>query len=327
MKIIYDQDKPCRLDRYLTEIDNNDLYSRNFIEKLIKDGKITVNSKQVKKSYPLNKGDAIDIEIPPPPDTHIKPESIPLEVIYEDDFLAVINKSAGISVHPAPSQTSGTIANAIINRFGNNLPHMDLPSRPGIVHRLDKNTSGLMIIAKDSKTLSRLSKNFSERKIDKFYKAIIFGVPAELEGTVTTCIIRDPKQRTRMKVAEQGREATTRYRIEKIFDFFSLADVMPVTGRTHQIRLHFDHLNCPVAGDTSYGMKKGLSSLPINLRKRISAHIDKKLKRHALHAYRLRFRHPMNDQIMDLKIDLPSDMKDFLNWLETEFESHEINWG
>ncbi len=326
MKIVYERNEPLRIDKYLAESDHSELYSRSFIDKLISSGKIRVNSKIVKKSYLLDKNDVIEIEIPPAPEKNIKAEPIPLEIVYEDHFLAVINKAAGISVHPAPGQTSGTVANAILNSFGNSLPYLDSPSRPGIVHRLDKNTSGLLLIAKDDRTLSRLSRAFSERKITKHYQAIIYGIPQSPEDTITTMIERNKKNRVKMSVSKKGREAVTRYRIVKTFEFFSLADVMPVTGRTHQIRVHFDHINHPIAGDDIYGKKKGLFLLPVNLRKKAAAFFTKNMPRHALHAYKLKFTHPITGKELALEIDLPEDMKGFINWLESRFETYEPQW-
>ena len=203
---------------------------------------------------------------------------------------------------------------------------MDNPTRPGIVHRLDKQTSGLLIIARDDKTLSRLNKAFSDRKIRKYYQAILLGIPGDLEGTIKTLINRNRKERTKMTVSQTGKESETRFRILKTFEFFSHANVMPITGRTHQIRVHFDHINCPIAGDATYGKKKGLSHLPVHLRKRINAGLEKRLPRQALHAYRLKFKHPVTNDEIDLEIELPEDMQNVLDWLATEFESYEPQW-
>jgi 23S rRNA pseudouridine1911/1915/1917 synthase len=326
MKLIYDRNEPIRIDKYLAAINHPDLYSRSFIDKLISERQITVNSETVKKSYLLEKNDQIELTIPPPRDRDIEGEAIPLDIVYEDEYLAVINKKAGISVHPAPGQYSGTVANAIINRFGKNLPFLDNPSRPGIVHRLDKNTSGLLIVAKDDRTLSRLSRAFSERKIEKRYKAVIYGIPQNLEGTISTMISRHKKERIKMSVSSVGREAVTKYRVLKTFEFFSLIDIKPITGRTHQIRVHFDHLNNPIAGDTVYGKKKGLYLLPVNLRSMITAYFEKKLPRHALHAYKLSFEHPVSGELLNQVIDLPKDMIQFISWLESRFENYELDW-
>ncbi|MBW6516263.1 MAG: RluA family pseudouridine synthase [Candidatus Cloacimonetes bacterium] len=322
MKYIYDSKTVLRIDKYLAELGIEELYSRSFINKLIDSGQITVNSQKIKKSYLLNENDVIDIKIPPPIEKQIKAEPIPLDIVMEDDFLAIINKPPGISVHPAPNQSSGTIVNAIINHFGQNMPYLDNPARPGIVHRLDKNTSGLLIVAKDDKTLSKLSRAFSERKIKKHYQAILIGIPKSFEGSIKTLINRNKKERIKMSVAQKGREAITNYRILKTFEFFSLADIMPVTGRTHQIRVHFDYINCPIAGDEVYGKNKKMSHLPIHLRKRVSSYFDKHLLRQALHAYRLTFIHPITKQVIDLEIDLPTDMKNMIDWLASQFETY-----
>jgi len=308
-------------------LEHDELYSRSYIDRLIKSGHITVNGEEIKKSYLLEDGDVIEILIPPPRSKKLEPEPIPLKIVYEDEYLAVINKPPGISVHPSPNQISGTVANAIINIFGSNLPYMDTPMRPGIVHRLDKNTSGLLIIAKDDRTLSILNRQFAARKVIKKYQAVLLGIPQELEDTISTMINRSTKDRTKMTVSLTGREAITDYRVLRTFEYLSLVDVKPITGRTHQIRVHFDHINCPIAGDSTYGKKKGISNLPFNLRRRLSAYLNNRLQRHALHAYYLEFQHPITEKEVKILIDLPEDMQNFIKWLEQEFEVSEIEWN
>lgn len=326
MKHIYEREESQRIDKFLTSLHSAELYSRSFIDKLITKGLITVNNKIVKKSHLLSKGDVIEVVVPEPEEKVLKGENISLNVTYEDQYLAVINKPAGISVHPSPGKHSGTIANAILNRFGNSMPFLDTPCRPGIVHRLDKQTSGLMIIAKDDRTLSLLSRAFSGRKIKKYYRAILLGIPDNLEGTIRTFISRDRKDRLKMTVSAQGRESITRYRIIRTYSFFSLVDVIPVTGRTHQIRVHFKHLNYPIAGDDIYGQKGNLLHIPYHYQKKVSVFLENNLNRQALHAYRLQFLHPITGKEMDISIDLPKDMITVLGWLEKQFGFSELVW-
>lgn len=295
------------------------LYSRSMIEKLINDGLVLVNDRTVKKNYLLQESDKIEIEIPEPEPSAVIPENIPLDIVFEDEYLAVINKPAGVMVHPSPGNYSGTIANAVLHRYGKNLANSEDVLRPGIVHRLDKETSGLLLIAKDDRTLSLLNTMFSERRVKKSYKAVIAGTLDPQEGIIDKPVKRSTKDRTKMRVNSEGKEAVTCYAVEEEFFYFSLVDVSIETGRTHQIRVHFDSINRPVLGDSSYGAKKLKSLLPVNIQKKVMLYIERRLSRQALHAYRLGFEHPITGEDVNVEIQLPEDMANLVEWLRKHF--------
>ncbi len=325
MKIIYNLNEPNRIDKYISKLDIPDLYSRSLIEKLIKDGHIKVNDRPVKKNYQLKFSDNIEINIPEPQQLKAEAEKIPLDIVYEDEYFAVINKQAGVTVHPTPGNYSGTIVNAILYHFGDNLANAADDIRPGIVHRLDKDTSGLLIIAKNDKILHMFNKIFAERKINKYYKAITAGIPKEPEGVISLNIGRSSKDRTKMTVRKSGRHALTEYKTEKTYNYFSLVDIHLKTGRTHQIRVHFNYINCPILGDDSYGSNKLKNLIPLNIYKKASFYIQRHLQRQALHAYKLEFIHPVTEKEITLQTPLPADMQKCLQWLQTFLIESEVN--
>jgi 23S rRNA pseudouridine1911/1915/1917 synthase len=320
MELEYNSQEHCRLDKFLVEAKINILYSRNYIDKLINSDNILVNGKPVKKSHQLKSGDLIKITIPEQQKTDLQPENIALDILYEDEQLAIINKAAGITVHPAPGNESGTLVNALLYHFRDNLSSGSGQNRPGIVHRLDKDTSGLLLIAKDDKTQSQLSRMFQKREIEKYYKAIVVGVPPEDEGIIKTGISRSKSERKKMSVATVGKEALTYYRIDRHYDVFSLLEVKLETGRTHQIRVHFSHINCPILGDRTYSsLKRTLNKLPYNFHKKVKYLLANHLKRQALHAWRIKLKHPVTGKIIDIEAPLPADLLYCLNWLEDNF--------
>lgn len=320
MRIIYQEEKSYRIDKYLIGLRKDELYSRSFIERLIKDGNITVNQEKIKKSYLLHSGDEIDITIPQKPDLEMTPQNIPLDIVWQDKYLAVVNKQAGIAVHPGAGNRDGTIVNALMYHLKGQLSSAHDCMRPGIVHRLDKDTTGLLVVAKDDKTHSLLSQQFQNRQIKKYYKAITVGIPRTAEGTIETYIERSLKDRTKMTIANSGRIAITHYKIEKYFDFFSLVDIQLETGRTHQIRVHFSHINCPILGDNTYStLKRTLSIVPFHYQKKVKYLLANHLKRQALHACRLEFTHPITGKEIKVEAPLPEDMEYTLNWLKENF--------
>lgn len=317
--LIYEHDRPIRLDKYLCSLQLEELYSRSYIEKLIVNNLVKVNSETVKKSHLLQKGDDIEIDIPPAEKKKLTPEKIELDICYEDDDLAVVNKPAGLTVHPAPGNRSGTLVNALLYHF-NELSHGYEPDRPGIVHRLDKDTSGLIMVAKNDRTQSLLSQMFQNREIDKWYRAILVNLPPHEEGIIETNIARSKKNRTKMTIAQNGKKAISTYKVLEYYDYFSYVEVKLLTGRTHQIRLHCAHLNCPVLGDDTYASAKQVKNMiPSELHKKLKALLKNHLRRQALHAYRLRFTHPHSGEIIDLNADIPDDMQYTLNWLKENF--------
>ncbi len=320
LQINYTEEADIRLDVYLSHSNIEELYSRSQIDKLIADGKITVNGKQEKKSYKLNAGDEIRIFIPKPVSSEILPQDIPLEIIYQDEYLVVINKQAGIAVHPGTGIADGTLVNALMYNFCGKLSSGSDVSRPGIVHRLDKDTTGLIIVAKDDRTHSLLGELFRQNSIKKTYLAILCGVPSKPEATIENLLNRSKSDRTRMAVSKVGRKAITHYKVLQDYHFFSVVQIGLETGRTHQIRVQFAHLNCPVLGDQVYSsLKRTLSLVPEHYHKKVKYLLSRHLKRQALHAAELEFIHPVSEEKIKLEAPLPQDIIYTMNWLEKNF--------
>ncbi len=308
---------PLRLDSYLGKNDELDI-TRTKAEKLIAEGLVLVNGQVVSKKYKVKTGDKIKLTISPPPPTEIVGENIPLEIVYEDEHLAVIDKPAGMVTHPAAGNYSGTLVNALIYHF-KNLPISNGADRPGIIHRLDKETSGLILIAKDEKSLTSLQQAIQERKIKRTYWAIIFGHIKKTEGEINLPVGRSLKDRKKMTVTDlNSREAITSYKLLKRFRTYDLLEVNLLTGRTHQIRVHFTHLGHPVLGDPDYGGRekwhKGIFAPERPLGKKLL----KLINRQALHARYLEFDHPITNKKVTCETDLPEDFKKILELLETE---------
>jgi len=320
MEIIYQEESSQRIDKYIVSLKDKRLYSRSFIDKLIKDNFIKVDNKPVKKNHHLKKGEIINIEIPERTSSLPEPEDITLDIVYEDESLIIINKQAGLTVHPAPGNPKGTLVNALVYHFKDDLSSGNDKLRPGIIHRLDKNTSGLMIVAKNDRIHYLLSKMFQERKIGKYYQAIVAGVPKISEDSIITFINRSRKDRKKMSVSDSGKKAITHYKIMKEFDFFSHLEIKLETGRTHQIRVHLSHINCPVLGDGTYSnLKRTLNPIPTHLQKKVKYLLANHLQRQALHSYKLSFDHPITNKTIEIEIELPEDMRYTLNLLEQNF--------
>lgn len=302
-----------RIDVYLThQIENA---SRTKVQQAIEDGLVLVNGRPVKASYQLNPDDIIDIELPRPAPPEAKPENIPLSVVYEDDDLLIINKPAGMVTHPAYGNYSGTLVNALLYH-SQSLSHVRSELRPGIVHRLDKDTTGLMVVAKTDAAHTFLADQFSRRTIDREYWAIVWGVFKEGSGTIEASLARSKRDRKKVSVAADGKPAVTEYRVLREFDFLSLVRLKLKTGRTHQIRVHLAHIGHPVFGDPTYGgrnpqwggLEKKKSQRAVNLLKLIS--------RQALHAKTIGFVHPRTHERRVFESDLPGDMRAILDVLE-----------
>ena len=281
-------DKPgARLDKFVSE--KCPEISRTQAQKLIAEGYITVNGCAARPSLKLDAGDKIDILIPPTPPSPLSPETIPLNILYEDDDLLVVDKPAGLTVHPAPGHPGHTLVNAILSHF----PHLaDISDslRPGIVHRLDKDTSGAMLVAKNRAAQLNLINQFKSRAIVKAYLVLVKGRLTPERGIIEAAIGRHPGNRKRMAVVTGGREARTQYRVIKYIDDYTLLEVTPETGRTHQIRVHLAAIGYPVVGDTVYGVK--------------SPH----LSRQFLHASRLGFKLPSTGEYVEFTSELPPDL-------------------
>ena len=304
-----------RLDKYLsTQIPGT---SRARIQRLISEQKVLVDQVPAKASLCLNGGETIEItgamELPP---LRAIPEAIPLDIVYEDDDLAVINKPAGMMVHAGAGATDsarnrGTLVNALLHRF-NQLSRVGDETRPGIVHRLDKETSGLIIVAKNDDAHRRLAAQFSSREVKKTYVALVHGWMKEERGTVSSGISRDRARRTRMTTRRSGgREAITHYQVKRRLDSkfgkFALLEVRIDTGRTHQIRVHLAALGHPVVGDTLYGAPREIRGKNANI---------VTLPRNFLHAAGLQFQHPRTGELLTFSRPLPSELSDFLERIE-----------
>ena len=301
IKTIVPENAPARLDVFLTGQFPD--FSRSRIQQLIRDGRVRVDGQLTDKSgQTIKPGQEIILEIPPPVTTEITGEKIDLVIIYEDENVLVVDKPAGMVVHPAYGHGSGTLVNAILGREGE-LPMINGEFRPGIVHRLDKETSGLILIAKNDRSLHHLQEQFKNRKVEKNYLALVDGHPPTPVGRVDAPIGRDPRNRKKMAVVEPGlgREAVTDFQMVQEFRNHTYLGIHPLTGRTHQIRVHMRFLGCPVTGDTVYGLKK--PSVTLN--------------RHFLHATRLVIRLPDEDQSRIFTAGLPAELQIVLDELST----------
>jgi 23S rRNA pseudouridine1911/1915/1917 synthase len=293
-----------RLDAFLaSQIDG---WSRARLQKLIENEDVLVNGKPSKPSYKLREGDDLEIELTATSTIEFAPENIPIDVVYEDDTLVVVNKPAGLVVHPAAGTPSGTLANALAFHF----QHLPGGVRPGIVHRLDRDTSGLLVVAKTEAALENLSDQFRDRTVFKSYVALVHGRVLSDSGKIDQPLARDPSNRTRMAVMRGGRNALSLYHVRRTFQRFTLLDVELKTGRTHQIRVHLAWLKHPVVGDETYGGGRDNTIQDPQLRARI-----RNLKRHFLHAEKLAFTHPVTREVMKFESPLPAELSELLELL------------
>ncbi len=301
-------DSQARLDSYLAaQIEG---WSRARIQRLIEDGDVLINGRVVKSAYKLRAGDVVEVELVQPSVASFAPESIPLEIIYEDEELVVVNKPAGLVVHPGAGVASGTLANALAFHF-QNLSQRAGATRPGIVHRLDKDTSGLIVVAKTEDAHEKLAEQFRTREVFKSYVALVHGPVKEESGRIEQPIARDPRHRTRMAVVRGGRPALSLYRVRQRFERFTLLDVDIKTGRTHQIRVHLQWLKHPVVGDETYSGGRD-KTIP-DVRQRAAVN---KLGRIFLHAAQLGFHHPRTNDELRFNAPLPPELTTLLEALE-----------
>jgi 23S rRNA pseudouridine1911/1915/1917 synthase len=306
---IDESDARARLDSFLAARIAS--WSRARLQRLIEDGDVLVNGRTAKGSYKLKTKDEIEVELTPSPSSVFAPENLPLEIVFEDDDLIVINKPAGLVVHPAAGNQSGTLANALAFHF-DQLSTQGGAIRPGLVHRLDKDTSGLLVVAKKEDVHEKLADQFRAREVFKSYLALVHGVVKETSGDIDQPLARDPRNRTRMAVVRGGRPALSLYRVRRQYNRFSLLDVEIKTGRTHQIRVHLAWLKHAVVGDEVYGGGRDNTVQHPKLRAAI-----RKLGRQFLHAEQLGFRHPRSDEPLRFAAPLPQDLSNFLKELES----------
>lgn len=297
-----------RLDVYLAGLESLNL-TRSFIGILIEGGQILLNTKSVKASRKVKNSDVISINLPPPKILEILPEAIPLDIIFEDEYLLVLNKQAGLVVHPSANTVNGTLVNALLYHCKDGLSQINGVLRPGIVHRLDKDTTGLMLACKNDLAHRRLAEQIKSRQVERYYQTLVLGNLKETSGSVIKPIGRDPSDRKRMRIfetLEHARYAKTnwqllkRYRYKASQDPFTLLECKLDTGRTHQIRVHMNYIKHPIIGDAVYGIEKN------------------KLKayRPLLHSYKLELTHPITEERLKFEIDLPEDFKVSLSFLE-----------
>ena len=307
--------EPLRIDKFL--LDRLPNVTRNKIQDGIKNKFVVVNDFGVKANYKVRPGDIIRIMLPKPPrDTEVLPENIPLNIAYEDTAILVVNKPAGMVVHPAYNNWTGTLVNALTYHF-QNLPTMEAnEGRPGLVHRIDKDTSGLLVIAKTEKAMTSLARQFFDHSIERTYYALIWGEPKEDSGTITVNLGRDFKDR-RITAAfpegDFGRKAITHYKIIKSLRYVSLVQCNLETGRTHQIRAHMKYMGHPLFNDATYGGDKILKGTRFSKYKAFVQNCFKMMPRQALHAKSLGFIHPETGEHVQFSSDLPDDFKSVLN--------------
>ena len=299
-----------RIDKYLSY--RLVSTSRTRIQNASNAGNILVNNSPVKPNYKVKPGDIVQIVLPNPPrEIELIPENIPINIVYEDDDVLVVNKKPGMVVHPAYGNYTGTLVNALMYHF------RDLPlfssgeARPGLVHRIDKNTSGILVIAKNELSLNRLSRQFFDRITDRKYQALVWGTPDPPEGTITGNVGRNLKNRKIMQVFEDGSEgkpAITHYRILENLGYISLVECKLETGRTHQIRVHFSHIKHPLFNDEEYGGEQILKGTTFTKYQQFIRNCFKILPRQALHAKSLAFDHPVTGKRLSFESELPDDM-------------------
>ncbi len=299
-ELIVDQENKERIDKYIAKC-LPDL-SRVMVQKLIEEKQILVNEKSVKTSYTVQKGDKITITIPEAKETTLKPQDIPLDIVYEDDDILVVNKAKGMVVHPAAGNPEGTLVNAVMAHCKGNLSGIGGELRPGIVHRLDKDTSGLLIVAKNDKAHIQMSKQIQDREVKKIYIALVRGIISENEATINMPIGRSMQDRKKMAVTKKGKEAITHFQVLERFDKYTLLKVKIDTGRTHQIRVHMAEIGHPVVGDMLYSNGKNEFGVEGQM----------------LHATSLDFKHPVTQKPLHLEAPLPEYFEEVLKQLKNK---------
>jgi len=296
----YDIDPTCakkRLDIFLTEAQTD--ITRSYIKKLIETEQVTVNGSPAKAHYKLKEGDRVEVEVPDPEPLEVKPEPIPLSIVYEDESLVVIDKPPGMVVHPAPGHSGGTLVNALLHHC-DDLAGIGGVERPGIVHRLDKDTSGLIVAAKTDACMQSLTQQFKERDVHKVYLALAKGTFESKLGTIDVPIGRHKTHRKKMSThTSSGREAQTQYEVIRQLEGYAYLQLYPRTGRTHQLRVHLASIGHPILGDRLYGGTLG-PGLP-------------QIARQALHAHQLELTHPATGKLLQFQSPLPSDMANLLS--------------
>ncbi len=290
------ESKPVRLDTFISL---QCTLTRSYIQKLIREGMVTVNSSAEKNSHKVRGGDHIEILIPDKPENVLLPEDIPLDVLWQDDHIIVINKPHGLVIYPAAGNRSGTLINGLIS-ICKDLSSVGAPLRPGIIHRLDKDTSGIIVIAKNDNAFYDIARQFKNREVQKTYIALLYGNLQENKGEINAAIGRSLSDRKKMSTKTRaGKEAVTKFEVMKRLGSATLAKVRIITGRTHQIRVHFASIGNPVMGDKIYGKKTSLRIGQTTF----------KFSRQMLHAHSLSLKHPVNGDILEFNAPVPQDIE------------------
>lgn len=313
-----------RIDKFL--MDRLPNVTRTKIQNGIHDGFVKVNDKSIKPNYKVHPNDVITVSLPEPPrDTDVKPENIPLHIVFEDDHLLVINKEAGMVVHPAYQNWSGTLVNALTYHF-QNLPQMEgNDGRPGLVHRIDKDTSGLLVIAKTEIAMTSLARQFFDHSIERTYNALVWGVPEPPQGTINVHVGRSLKDRritTAFPDGDFGRHAITHYSLIKDLRYVSLVECRLETGRTHQIRAHMKYIGHPLFNDAMYGGNEIKKGTVFTKYKQFIENCFKVIPRQALHARTLGFVHPASGKFLKFESELPADFKEVIEKWENYVKHH-----
>jgi 23S rRNA pseudouridine1911/1915/1917 synthase len=304
--------KKTRIDVYLTrQVENA---TRNKVQQAISAGCVVVNGKTIKASYPVSPSDIILVTLPRPPRPSAEAEDIPLQIIYEDEVLLVVNKPAGMVTHPAYGHYTGTLVNALLHHC-THLSILNTPLRPGIVHRLDKDTSGLLVVAKTDRAHSFLARQFAKRTIEREYWALVWGSFKKRAGIIEASLGRSKKDRRKVAVTKDGKPASTEYLVLKDFEFLTLVKLKLHTGRTHQIRVHLSHIGHPVFGDPTYGGRSNDWGGLDKKRAQRAANLLKLMSHQALHAKTIGFVHPGKKSVMRFDSELPEDFNAVLKLL------------
>jgi 23S rRNA pseudouridine1911/1915/1917 synthase len=311
--------KLVRVDKFL--MDRLENSTRTKIQENVTNGRVFVNGATVKSNYKVKPLDVVSIMMPHPPrDIELHPENIPLEILFEDEHFVIINKPAGLVVHPGYGNYTGTLVNGLIYHFTNLPNSCDLAYRPGLVHRLDKNTSGVMVIAKSELAMLDLAKQFFDRTIDRRYNALVWGVPKDTEGTIKTNLARSLKNRKQVGVFEYegeiGKHAITHYKLLRDMQYVSIVECKLETGRTHQIRVHMQHIQHPVFNDIEYGGDKIIKGLPTANYKRFIENCFELIPGQALHARTLELTHPATGERMRFEKELPEGFQAIIERFE-----------
>ncbi|MEG1441603.1 MAG: RluA family pseudouridine synthase [Oscillospiraceae bacterium] len=295
---VNEDETQCRIDKYLG--DKLEGYTRSYIQKLIENSGVLINGNVVKPKQKVSQGDNITIVIPKTQETEIVPEDIPLDIVYEDDDMLVVNKPQGMVVHPAPGNYTGTLVNALMWHCGDSLSGINGEKRPGILHRIDKDTSGLLLVAKNDNAHQKLSEQIKEHSLTRAYKAIVHGNIKEDSGVIDAPIGRDSRDRKMMTITYvNSRDARTHFNVLERYGKYTLIECILETGRTHQIRVHLSKNRHPVVGDKTYGVKKEEFNLAGQL----------------LHAYKIGFIHPKTGEYMEFLSELPPYYQKILKYL------------